>query len=63
MTFKVSFVQNHNKLLMDFRMSKGNGLEFKRIFAVLREKLDHIVADDPVAWTVTAKEPPMAADQ
>ncbi|OQV13356.1 Serine/threonine-protein kinase Chk1 [Hypsibius exemplaris] len=53
MVFKVSFVQNHEKLLMDFRLSKGDGLEFKRIFALLRQKLDHIIAEDSVAWSVS----------
>jgi hypothetical protein len=57
LAFRLSFVQNQNKLLMDFRLSKGDGLEFKRIFAILRQKLDHIIAEDPVAWSnVTSKK-------
>ncbi|GAU92836.1 hypothetical protein RvY_04868 [Ramazzottius varieornatus] len=52
LVFKVSFVQTKTKILMDFRLSKGDGLEFKRVFAVLREKLNHIVDEDPVSWSV-----------
>ena len=27
-------------------------MEFKRVFAVLREKLNHIVDEDPVSWSI-----------
>lgn len=48
---KVSFVQIGPKLLIDFRLSRGDGLEFKRIFAILRQKLYSLIDDDPAPWT------------
>ncbi|XP_055337428.1 serine/threonine-protein kinase Chk1-like [Paramacrobiotus metropolitanus] len=50
LVLKLSFVQIGSKLLMDFRLSKGNGLEFKRMFTIFRQKLNHLVDEEPVAW-------------
>lgn len=55
LTFKVNIIEmmSKNEVLLDFRLSKGDGLEFKKIFINVKNKLSHIackrfVFDNPV---------------
>lgn len=41
--FKANIINMDNKLLVDFRLSKGCGLEFKRRFVKLKNCLDNII--------------------
>ena len=45
LTFKVNILEMHsqNEVLLDFRLSKGDGLEFKKIFMKIKSSLSHIV--------------------
>ena len=45
LTFKVNILEMHsqNEVLLDFRLSKGDGLEFKKIFMKIKTSLAHIV--------------------
>lgn len=45
LTFKVNILEmhSHNEVLLDFRLSKGDGLEFKKIFMKIKSSLAHIV--------------------
>jgi serine/threonine-protein kinase Chk1 len=40
------------KTLLDFRLSKGCGLEFKRHFVKLKQHLEDIVLKGPVTWPI-----------
>ncbi|KAM8927394.1 serine/threonine-protein kinase Chk1 isoform 2-T2 [Pelodytes ibericus] len=51
--FKVSVVEMEERILLDFRLSKGDGLEFKRHFLKIKKKLDDIVANQKVSLPAT----------
>ncbi|CAN2388110.1 regulation of transcription from RNA polymerase II promoter in response to UV-induced DNA damage [Pristimantis euphronides] len=51
--FKVNLVEMDERILLDFRLSKGDGLEFKRHFLKIKKKLDDIVANQKVVMSVT----------
>ena len=36
-------MHSNNEVLLDFRLSKGDGLEFKKIFMKIKSSLAHIV--------------------
>nr|Q6DE87.2 RecName: Full=Serine/threonine-protein kinase Chk1; AltName: Full=CHK1 checkpoint homolog; AltName: Full=Checkpoint kinase-1; Short=xChk1 [Xenopus laevis] len=42
--FKVNLVEMEDRILLDFRLSKGDGLEFKRHFLKIKKKMDAVVA-------------------
>ncbi|XP_062949907.1 serine/threonine-protein kinase Chk1 isoform X3 [Cynocephalus volans] len=42
--FKVNLVEMDEKILVDFRLSKGDGLEFKRHFLQIKGKLSDVVS-------------------
>ncbi|XP_030638021.1 serine/threonine-protein kinase Chk1 [Chanos chanos] len=43
--FKVHFLEMEERILIDFRLSKGDGLEFKRIFLKLKQTLGDIISN------------------
>uniref|UniRef100_A0A8B9CNB1 Serine/threonine-protein kinase CHK1 n=2 Tax=Anser TaxID=8842 RepID=A0A8B9CNB1_9AVES len=51
--FKVNLVEMESKILVDFRLSKGDGLEFKRHFLKIKGKLSDIVSTQKVWLPVT----------
>ncbi|XP_033222243.1 serine/threonine-protein kinase grp isoform X2 [Belonocnema kinseyi] len=46
LVFKINIHEMDGKILVDFRLSKGCGLEFKRRFLKIKEKVDDIIARD-----------------
>lgn len=42
--FKVHLLEMDQKVLLDFRLSKGDGLEFKRYFVKIKKKLSDIIS-------------------
>ncbi|NXO02536.1 CHK1 kinase, partial [Rhinopomastus cyanomelas] len=46
--FKVNLVEMESKILVDFRLSKGDGLEFKRHFLKIKGKLSDIVSTQKI---------------
>ncbi|KAM6238367.1 serine/threonine-protein kinase Chk1 [Porphyrio hochstetteri] len=50
--FKVNLVEMESKILVDFRLSKGDGLEFKRHFLKIKGKLSDIISTQKV-WVPT----------
>ncbi|NWR62285.1 CHK1 kinase, partial [Bucorvus abyssinicus] len=46
--FKVNLVEMESKILVDFRLSKGDGLEFKRHFLKIKGKLSDVVSTQKV---------------
>ncbi|XP_075046459.1 serine/threonine-protein kinase Chk1 isoform X2 [Mixophyes fleayi] len=51
--FKVNLVEMEGRILLDFRLSKGDGLEFKRHFLNIKKKLGDIVANQKGVVLVT----------
>uniref|UniRef100_A0AAR2KAR1 Serine/threonine-protein kinase CHK1 n=2 Tax=Pygocentrus nattereri TaxID=42514 RepID=A0AAR2KAR1_PYGNA len=51
--FKVHFLEMEEHILVDFRLSKGDGLEFKRIFLKLKQKLSDIISNQRVPLPFT----------
>lgn len=44
LTFKCNLIEmDTNHVLVDFRLSKGDGLEFKKIFIKIKSQLEHII--------------------
>ncbi len=50
LVFRVSFIELEGRILLDFRLSSGCGLEFKRHFAKIKENSEEIVANGPLLW-------------
>ncbi|XP_059398572.1 serine/threonine-protein kinase Chk1 [Carassius carassius] len=46
--FIVHFLEMEEQILVDFRLSKGDGLEFKRIFLKLKQKLSDIISNQKI---------------
>nr|XP_045002324.1 serine/threonine-protein kinase Chk1 isoform X3 [Jaculus jaculus] len=51
--FKVNLVEMDEKILVDFRLSKGDGLEFKRHFLKIKGKLSDVVSSQKVWFPAT----------
>ena len=47
---KASVLGMGTHILVDFRLSKGCGLDFKRHFLRIKEKLSSIIVKGPVTW-------------
>lgn len=39
-----------NKILVDFRLSKGDGIEFKRRFLQIKKSLNDIIGKETTSW-------------
>lgn len=50
--FKANPIEMDGKLLLDFRLSKGCGLEFKRSFVKIKQCLGDIIIKGPVSWPI-----------
>lgn len=53
LVFKADIVEMDGKLLVDFRLSKGCGLEFKRRFVKIKALLEDIILKAAVAYPVS----------
>ncbi|XP_019940880.2 serine/threonine-protein kinase Chk1 [Paralichthys olivaceus] len=51
--FKVHLLEMNNRVLLDFRLSKGDGLEFKRLFVKIKQKLGDIISTQKILLSVT----------
>ncbi|XP_077447820.1 serine/threonine-protein kinase Chk1 [Stigmatopora argus] len=47
--FKVHLLEMNKMVLLDFRLSKGDGLEFKRLFLRIKQKLGDIICTQKIA--------------
>ncbi|XP_050416175.1 serine/threonine-protein kinase Chk1 [Patella vulgata] len=50
LVFKTSLVNMGENLLLDFRLSKGDGLEFKRLFIKVKERMKPVISKVPPMW-------------
>lgn len=48
--FKINIIEMSNNILVDFRLSKGDGIEFKRRFIEIKKSLSDIIAKDQNFW-------------
>ncbi|TWW74710.1 Serine/threonine-protein kinase [Takifugu flavidus] len=46
--FKVHLLEMDQRVLLDFRLSKGDGLEFKRLFIKIKQKLGDIISNQKI---------------
>ncbi|KAG7266690.1 hypothetical protein CRUP_037257 [Coryphaenoides rupestris] len=51
--FKVHLFEMDEKVLLDFRLSKGDGLEFKRLFLKIKQGLSDIIVPQKVPLPIT----------
>lgn len=54
LVFKANIIEMDGKILVDFRLSKGCGLEFKRRFLNIKSALQDIVLKGAVTWPIIA---------
>lgn len=50
LVFKINIVEMNNNILIDFRLSKGDGIEFKRRFVQIKKTLNDIVGPNQCFW-------------
>ncbi|KAM3868880.1 serine/threonine-protein kinase Chk1 [Diretmus argenteus] len=51
--FKVYLLEMNQRVLLDFRLSKGDGLEFKRLFLKIKHKLSDIISTQKILLPIT----------
>lgn len=52
LVFKASLIEMNSRILVDFRLSRGDGLEFKKHFVTIRNHLSEHIAKGPVSWPI-----------
>ncbi|XP_077985795.1 serine/threonine-protein kinase Chk1-like [Glandiceps talaboti] len=50
--FKANLIDMDDKVMVDFRLSKGDGLEFKRHFLKIKGKCCDFIGKAPITWLV-----------
>lgn len=48
--FKINMIEMNNTVLVDFRLSKGDGIEFKRRFIQIKKQLADIIGKEQNHW-------------
>lgn len=48
--FKINLIEMNNAILVDFRLSKGDGIEFKRRFIQIKKLLTDIIDKEQHSW-------------
>lgn len=52
LVFKATVYDMQTMVLLDFRLSRGCGLDFKRHFLAIKHKLSDILCSAPVTWSI-----------
>lgn len=52
LVFKSNIIPMNHQTLMDFRLSRGCGLEFKRHFVAIKNSMSQIISKGPLTWPV-----------
>jgi len=50
LTFKATLIQVDQKILVDFRLSRGDGLEFKKHFGKIKTNCREVIEKGPLMW-------------
>lgn len=53
LVFKANVVEMNGHILLDFRLSKGCGLEFKRRFIKIKNAFADIIVKGPATWPIS----------
>ena len=54
LVFKATLIVMDKKVLLEFRLSRGCGLEFKRIFSKIRERMEPLIVKGALTdWSLT----------
>lgn len=48
--FKINLIEMGNQILVDFRLSRGDGIEFKRRFIQIKKLLNDVIGKEQVFW-------------
>lgn len=56
LVFKACFLDMGENLLLDFRLSKGDGLEFKRHFTKIKKQMKAVVSKVPPTWPLVPSQ-------
>lgn len=51
LVFKVNFIEMNGNILVDFRLSKGDGLEFKRAFIKIRGAMEDVILKSSIVYS------------
>lgn len=51
LVFKVTFIEMNGNILVDFRLSKGDGLEFKRAFIKIRCAMEDVILKSSMVYS------------
>lgn len=52
LVFKSNVIPMNHQTLVDFRLSRGCGLEFKRHFVAIKNVMSKIISKGPLMWPV-----------
>jgi len=52
LVFKATVYDMQSMVLLDFRLSRGCGLDFKRHFLSIKQKLSDILCTGPITWSI-----------
>ena len=52
LVLKASLIEINKQVLMDFRLSRGDGIEFKRVFTKIREVMKEFIQKGPITWSL-----------
>ncbi|XP_015371287.1 PREDICTED: serine/threonine-protein kinase grp isoform X2 [Diuraphis noxia] len=52
LVFKSNVIPMNHQTLMDFRLSRGCGLEFKRHFVAIKNAMSKLISKGPIMWPV-----------
>lgn len=50
LVFKINIIEMDNNILVDFRLSKGDGIEFKRRFVAIKRNLVDVISKEQNFW-------------
>ena len=52
LVLKASLIEMDKQVLMDFRLSRGDGIEFKRVFIKIRKVMEEFIQKGPIMWSL-----------
>jgi len=53
LVFKATLIEMDKKVLLEFRLSRGDGIEFKRRFTQIRRNMEHLIIKGPIMWALS----------
>ena len=52
LVFKATLIEMDKQVLMDFRLSRGDGIEFKRNFIKIKKIMEPLIVKGPIMWSL-----------